>query len=278
MIEDLKQESDMVGYTKTLEGGTTGRFPLRIFQGNMTQQQIEDINRENAAKFAVLRSEVEQQRLEDIQAQQGQRFSDIQRIGTAVGQIVNPLVERFRGAQEEGAGQRPNPFTSQASDVIYLGDVEETQDVPMSRTANPNAPEYTSEFAEEVFPEEETENISIAPPNLQPREKLGGGSAVESAEELATGVAFEEITPEVSGKPKKERKRKVSTLQEVSDVLSLGRIPTASSKKSDIQDFYIKLTEALGESEVVFNTREEYLNEINNLLKEASSFMAGERN
>jgi hypothetical protein len=159
-----------------------------------------------------------------------------------------------------------------------LGDIQETQDVPMSRTANPNAPEYKSEFAETFFPQEETGNISTAPPNLQPREKTGGGSAVESGEELATGVAFEEIVPEISGKPKKERKRKVSTLQEVADVFSLGRIPTLASKKRDIQDFYIKLTEALDESEIVFNTREEYLDEINNLLKQASSFMAGERN
>jgi hypothetical protein len=262
MIEDLKQESDMVGYTKTLEGSRGGQFPLRIFQGGMTQQQIEDINRENAARFAVLRNELEQQ-----QQQQQEALQPLTR-------LANLASERFRGAQEVGAGQRASPFIQSTT----IEEIPDTQTYSMSRTANPNAPEYTSEFAEEVFPEEETENISIAPPNLQPREKLGGGRATESAEELPIGVAFEEIVPEISGKPKKERKRKVSTLQEVADVFSLGRIPTLASKKSDIQDFYIKLTEALGESEVVFNTREEYLNEINNLLKEASSFMAGERN
>lgn len=272
MIEDLKQESDMVGYTKTL-GGQTGGFPLRITESGMSQQQIEDINRSNAAKFAALRSEVEQQRLEDIQAQQGQRFSDIQRIGSAVGQIVNPLVERFRGAQEQGAGQRTSPFPSESSSVIYLQNVPETQDVPMSRTPNPDAPEFTSQFAESTFPEEETGNISIAPEirqGLEPREKLGGGMAEE---ELPAGVAFEEIP--VGKKTKKPRKP--SSLQEVADVFSLGRIPTSSSLKRDIQDFYIKLADALGESESVFNTREQYLDEINKLLKESESFMTGEK-
>lgn len=269
MIEDLKQESDMVGYTKTLEGkkdGTSegsrgGQFPLRIVQGGMTQQQIEDINRENAAKFAVLRNELEQQ-----QRQQEENLQPLTR-------LANLASERFRGAQEAGAGQRANPFIQSTTVENIEPDV---QDVPMSRTANPNAPEYMSKFAEGVFPEEETENISTVPPNLQPRDKVGGGRAIESAEELPLGVAFEEITPEVSGKPKKERKRKVSTLQEVADILSLGRIPISSSKKSDIQDFYIKLTEALGESEIVFKTRQEYLDEIERLLKESAQLLKEE--
>jgi hypothetical protein len=271
MIEDLKQESDMVGYTKTL-GGQTGQFPLRITDSGMTQQQIEDINRSNAARFAALRSEVEQQRLEDIQAQQGQRFSDIQRIGTAVGQIVNPLVERFRGAQESGAGQRESPFPSESSSVIYLEDVPETQDVPMSRTPNPNAPEFTSEFAEEVFPEEETGNISTARQGLEPREKMGGGMAEE---ELPPGVAFEEIA---AGKKPKKKSRKPSTLQEVSDILSLGKVPTISSLKGDVKTYYINLTDALGEDEIVFKNRQEYLDEINRLLKQSSTFMVEESN
>jgi hypothetical protein len=269
MIEDLKQESDMVGYVKTL-GGQTGQFPLRITDSGMTQQQIEDINRSNAAKFAALRSEVEQQRLEDIQAQQGQRFSDIQRIGTAVGQIVNPLVERFRGAQESGAGQRKSPFPSESSSVIYLEDVPETQDVPMSRTPNPNAPEFTSEFAEEVFPEEETGNIPTAPETrlgLEPREKMGGGMAEE---ELGPGVAFEEIP--AGKKPKKKQKLRLD-IQDVSDELGLGNIPTISSLKGEVKTYYINLTDALGEDEIQNLNKQGYLDEINRLLKQSAKEM-----
>ena len=243
--KERKQESDMVGYTKSLEGKSSLGFPLRIVQGAMTQQQIEDINRENAAKFAVLRSEVEQQRLEDIQAQQGQRFSDIQRFGSELGRIVNPLVERFRGAQEEGAGQRPNPFTSQASDVIYLGDVQETQDVPMSRTANPNAPEYTSEFAETVFPQQETGNISTAPPNLQPREKVGGD------------IEEEQVSP----RPKQMATK--ITRKEYLKENGLGQIPsnTKSTTLQEMAEYYRDFSSALGyevRNQIIRNKSEMY--------------------
>lgn len=274
MIEDLKQESDMVGYTKTL-GGQTGQFPLRITEGGMTQQQIEDINRTNAAKFAALRGEVEQQRLEDIQAQQGQRFSDIQRLGSELGRIVNPLVERFRGAQEEGAGQRASPFPSESSGIIYLEDAPETQDVPMSRTPNPNAPEFTSKFAESTFPEEEIGNIPTAPETrkgLEPREKMGGGSAVE---ELPPGVAFEEIP---AGKKKSKKKKLRLDIQDVSDELGLGKIPTISSLKGDVKTYYINLTDALGEDELQNLNKQEYLNEINKLLKQSAKEMIQQRN
>jgi len=275
MIEDLKQESDMVGYVKTL-GGQTGQFPLRITDSGMTQQQIEDINRSNAAKFAALRSEVEQQRLEDIQAQQGQRFSDIQRIGTAVGQIVNPLVERFRGAQESGAGQRASPFPSESSSVIYLRNVPETEDfpetedVPMSRTPNPNAPEFTSQFAETTFPEEETGNIPTAPETrlgLEPREKIGGGMAEE---ELGPGVAFEEIP---AGKKTKKKQKLRLDIQDVSDELGLGNIPTISSLKGEVKTYYINLTDALGEDEIQNLNKQGYLDEINRLLKQSAKEM-----
>jgi hypothetical protein len=155
--------------------------------------------------------------------------------------------------------------------VIYLSDVPETQDVPMTRTPNPNAPEAEAEFATTIFPVEETGNISSTPPNLQPREKMGGGRAVES-EELPVGVAFEEV----SSATKKARRRKPSTLQEVADLYSLGKIPTKATRAKDIKDFYIKLTDGLGESEIVFKTRQEYLDEIERLLKESAELLKEE--
>ena len=122
-MDDLKQESDMVGYVKTLEGqagrGNPNIFALRQIEPGMSQQQIADITERNNAGVASLRAEVQQQRLADIEAQQGQRFADI----TKLGGIMNPILERFRGAQNPGAGQRVDPFAQ--TSTIFLPDVQE---------------------------------------------------------------------------------------------------------------------------------------------------------
>lgn len=234
MIEDFKQESDMVGYTKSL-GGPSGQFPLRLITSGMTQQQIEDINRSNSANVAALRNEIQQQ-----------RFSDIQRIGTAVGQIVNPLMERFRGSTfpAEAQGDQPiDPFATKRPSIIYLGDVQDTQEVPMSRTSNPNAPEFTSEFAESIFPEEESDNIGIpiAPPNLQPRKKIGGGI----------------------------KKTLILDEQDVANELGLGKIPTMRNSYDDMERFYIFLTDTTGDDRLASaNSKSLILADINKILKE----------
>jgi hypothetical protein len=62
MMDDLKQESDMVGYVKTLEGeagrGNPNIFALRQIEPGMSQQQIADIEKRNTAGVATLRAEV----------------------------------------------------------------------------------------------------------------------------------------------------------------------------------------------------------------------------
>jgi len=152
MIDDLKQESDMVGYVKTLEGqpgrGDPNLFALRQIQPGMSQQQIADITERNAAGVATLRAEVQQQRLADIEAQQGQRFADITRLGG----IMDPILERFRGAQQPGAGQRTDPFTQ--TSTIFLPDIQEET---FTETLNEGGPRAQPQVQTELFAEGEGE-------------------------------------------------------------------------------------------------------------------------
>ena len=159
---DSKQPSDMVGYVKTI--GSSG-LPFRvrpelqqITQG-MTQQQIEDIQQRNIAMIETLRGEVEQQRLEDI---------------STLGTVINPLFERFRGAQEPGAGQAPDPF-KRSEPQIGAVDIEEGG---FTETLNEGGPQAVSEQPEGIFAEveEEQQNIPI-PPRLPPREPIKEGGA-----------------------------------------------------------------------------------------------------
>lgn len=160
-VEEVKQPSDMVGYTKTISPAFRGLAP--IIPG-MTQQQIDDIQQRNAAAIAALQGEVQQQRLQDIETQQGQRFADITRLGG----VINPLLERFRGAQEPGAGQRADPFAPAIAQEFVTPDVEEGL---FTQTLNEGGPEAVSDLPETTFAEEE-EEVVAPPPRLAPREPI----------------------------------------------------------------------------------------------------------
>ena len=256
MTEDVKQPSDMVGYVKTL-GRTpnTGLLPLLpMITPGMTQQQIEDIQQRSNNALLALRGEVQQQRLADIEAQQGQRFADITRLS----EIMNPVLERFRGAQEPGAGQRPSSFVTR-NEPILLPDVGEEE---FTQTINEGGPEAVSELATSIFPEEEeiSENIPTKP-SLLPREpiKEGGG-----------GALIEEVTEEeIKFKPKTKKSSSGLTPQDISDEYGLGPIPKQSDKVATIKDYYIRLTDALGEPESQGLTKKELLDEIKFILTRA---------
>lgn len=240
MIDDIKQESDMVGYVKTLEGKSgiqnPNIFSLRQIEPGMTQQQIEDLRKRNDAGVAALRAEVRQQRLEDIEQQQGQRFADITRLGG----IMNPILERFRGAQDPGAGQRVNPFAE--SDVILLPDIQEET---FTQSLNEGGPRARPAIQTELFAEEESSNIGIptAPPNLQPRRKIGGGAPKPTL---------------------------VLDKQDVSDELGLGKIPTMRNSYTAIENYYIALTDAgVGDRDESLKSKGSILSEINALLEDA---------
>jgi len=242
-MTDLKQESDMVGYVKTLaEQAAQGKpniFSLRQIEPSMSEQQIRDIRERNNAGVAALRAEIQQQRLEDIEQQQGQRFADITRLGG----IMNPILERFRGAQEPGAGQIVDPFKQ--SSTILLPDIQEGEEA-FTQTLNEGGPRAEPQVQTELFAEDEDEEEFVLPirPQLQPREKVGGGGASRSSSRSTTR----------------------ETLQEISNRLDLGKVPKRNAKLFEIRDYYIRLTDATGTPEVLDYNKEEFYNEIENIL------------
>jgi hypothetical protein len=161
VVDEIKQESDLVGYAKSLGSPLVRNIPaLQQIQPGMTLQQIEDIQERNNAAIAALQGEIQQQRLQDIEAQQGQRLADIEMFGT----ILNPVLERFRGAQEPGAGQRPNPFSTGES-LPALADISEGS---FTQTLNEGGPQTKTEIPTTTFAETGEEEEGIP---------LGGGSA-----------------------------------------------------------------------------------------------------
>ncbi len=173
---EIRQDNVMVGYSKSLGSPLMRDIPaLQQIQPGMTPMQIEDIQQRNNAAIAALQGEIQQQRLQDIEAQQGQRLADIEMFGT----ILNPVIERFRGAQEPGAGQRPSSFPTGES-LPALADISEGS---FTQTLNEGGPQAKSETATTTFAETgEEEGIP-----------LGGGvaptqiSASQFAPSLSTG-------------------------------------------------------------------------------------------
>ena len=255
-VDEIKQDSDMVGYVKSLAGqagrGDPNLFSLRQVEPGMSQQQIRDITERNNAGVAALRAEVRQQRLEDIEQQQGQRFADITRLGG----IMNPILERFRGAQEPGAGQRVDPFKQSNTIEEIEPDIQEET---FTQTLNEGGPEAVSQLPTSIFPQEETSNIipvkeymeSIysAPPNLQPREKVG-----------------------VS-----KKKKLVLDPQDVSDELDLGKIPTMRNSYTAVENYYIALTDATDtDRDASLDSKSKILADINKILAEKGEELLNE--
>lgn len=206
MVDEIKQESDMVGYVKPIPGGQFGlRTPL-------TQNQLEDIQRKNEATIARLSGEVQQQRLADIEAQQGQRFADIERLGG----IINPLLERFRGAQEPGAGVY-DPFM-----------VPDTQEERFTQTLNEGGPEAVEEpQGEEIYAEEDVEDgIPTGTDFVEVGTDvpLGGGSGVRPPKQKTGG-----LTRGPSG----------TTLRRADKANSLGLDPIPDRDSSSIDEIRI---------------------------------------
>lgn len=255
MIEDLKQESDLIGYTKTLEGNESGNFPLRILDSSMSQKQIEDINRTNVARFA---------QLEAAATQQQRQIGGLAGLAQGFFSVINPAVERFRGSTfpAQSSGSEPvDPFASRRPGVIYLGDIPETSSGSqvMTESLNPNAPMVMPEVATTVFPEEETGNIRQG---LEPREKMGGSMSTATAEMLGLSSEFVAKT-----KPEKTKTKLVRDPQDSADELRLGKIPTMRNGYETIEKFYIALTDQIGDRDASLNSKSLILEDIDRILK-----------
>jgi hypothetical protein len=245
MIEDIKQESDMVASVKTLEGernkGSPNLFALRQIEPGMTQQQIRDITERNNAGVATLRAEIQQQRLEDIEQQQGQRFADITRLGG----IMNPILERFRGAQDPGAGQRIDPFAQSSTESL-----PDIQEETFTQSLNEGGPRAQPQVQTELFAEGEEAGIPI--PRIQPQGKIGGGMSSDAAETLG-------LSPEFIKKVK---------LNDAAVELGLKPIPKKSAKKETIKAYYDNLTDVLNISDIIASgSKDDFYNEIESILE-----------
>ena len=250
MMDDLKQESDMVGYVKTLEG-QSGRinpnlFALRQIEPGMTQQQIADITKSNNAGVAALRAEIQQQRLEDLQS----TLEPLTR-------LANLASERFRGAQEPGAGQRPNPFVQ----LTTIEQLPDTQEETFTQSLNEGGPQAQSQVQTELFAEGEEAGARLGP---QERLEIGGGSmSSAAAEALGMPESF------IAKTKKATQKELVRDAQDIANQLGLGKIPTMRNTYNAIEDYYIELTDLpLGEDrDVSLNSKSQILADINRILE-----------
>ena len=232
LIEDMKQPSDMVGYVKTLDSPQMRNLaPIRQIQAGASQQQIEDINRTNVARFA---------QLEAAASQQQQQIGGLAGLAQGFFSVINPGVERFRGSTfpAQARGDEPIGFATRRPGVIYLSDIPETSSGSqvMTETLNPNAPDIRPKFATSIFPEEEQTGIQLT----------GGGSRIRPQQKISL----------------------VLSLQQVADSLGLGKIPTMRNSYTAVENFYIALTDALQtDREASADSKSKILAEINKLLE-----------
>lgn len=165
---DIRQDGPMApGFTKSLGGPQMRNLPpIQQIDPGMTQQQIEDIQRTNDASIAALRAEVQQHRGE---SQEG------------IFRLANLTAERFRGAQDPGAGQRPSLFTQSAT----VEEIPDTTEERFTGGINEGAPDVTETRQQTLYAGDELpEGVAFAQigdvmpePRIQPQQKIGGGAS-----------------------------------------------------------------------------------------------------
>jgi hypothetical protein len=201
----------------------------------MTQQQIADIQERNAAGVAALRAEVSKQRLADIEQQQGQRFADITRLGG----IMNPVLERFRAAQEPGAGVY-NPFP-------------DIQEETFTQTINEGGPRATPAIQTKLYAEtgEEEEGIPTS----------GGGQPLKPVEGI-----FKEPSKFATPIIRKRAERGIS--------LGLGPPPQARNTSEEKTAYYFQLAAKEDFEPQQIKNAKGYLNAINAYLDDDRNFLS----
>jgi hypothetical protein len=229
--DEIRPANDMgPGYVKTFPSQMLPNLPLiqQIDQG-MTPQQIADIQERNNAAVAALRSEIEQNRFEQQQTISGLAGAAQREFGSlrsSLGEITNLKTERFRGAQEPGAGAY-DPWRGPGG-VMLLPDIQEGG--VFTETLNPGAPELKPAIQTETFASED-------------------GSEEEEGIQSDDFVQPEEPPPPRIG-PRKPIKESAGTAlrNRAAAEFGLGPVPDRDSSSSDtIKAYYEQLMNAAGE-------------------------------
>lgn len=276
----IRQDSDMVGYTKTLGGPQMRNIPaIQQIEAGLSQSQIEDIQRRNDAVVASLRGEVQQQRLQDIEAQQGQRFEDI----TKLGGIMNPLLERFRGSTfpAQAMGDQPiDPLSTRRPGVILLGNVPDTQETRFTESLNEGGPRAKEERQVGSFAEEEEDPSGISIEKVSEE-----GLPVAKAEfQTRTPIrAFTQAPPSALGElPSKIRGGKKPIEQQKTEertrvVTEAGWRPIppeVTSNLKTIRDYYLYLIGVTGDEEdTSLKTKANYYKAVYEIVDSTSLFL-----
>lgn len=300
-MEGIKQDNVMVGYTKSLGGPLGPQMrnipPIQQIQAGMSPQQIEDIQRTNAARFAALQGEVDQHRSETRQTIGGlagaaaRKFSQLD---SAVSGIVNVDSEHFRGSTfpASSRGDQPiDPFYYARSGMVpperWLPD---TNDVPMDQTLNEGGPQTTAQFATTLYPPEEETNSGISSSQMGRAEDEitasggGGGKRIYTGGELPEGVAFLEVgdvLPKTRIQPQ-ERIRKTRTKNEqrnfIANSWGLSPVPDEKSSRDDFRKYYFDLALAANEDiNPNLKTKDDYIREIKALLDIVGTAISSEK-
>jgi len=278
----IRQDSDMVGYTKTLGGPQMRNLPpIQQIQPGMSQSQIEDVQRRNDAVVAALRGEVQQQRLEDIEEQQGQRFEDI----TKLGGIINPLLERFRGSTfpAQAMGDQPiDPFYTRRPGAIPLGDIPDTQETRFTKSSSEGAPKAEEERQiVSLGEEEEEENVPGISIEKIKEEELPVAKAEFETRTPIRGFtspppsALGQPQPKIRGSKKPIEQQKTEERSRVVDAAGWRPIPPeVTSDLKTIQNYYLYLIGVTGDEEdTSLKTKANYYKAVYEIVDETALYV-----
>jgi len=163
---------------------------------------------------------------------------------------MNPVLERFRGAQDPGAGQRIDPFAQQTGPILLPDIQEET----FGQTINEGGPPATPAVQTELFAEAGDEEEGIP---------TGGGLPFQPIQGI-----FKEPSKFATPAIKRRAERGVS--------LGLGPPPQARNTSEEKTAYYFRLAAKEDFEPSNIKNAKGYLDAINAYLDDDKNFLSTE--
>jgi hypothetical protein len=243
---DIRQDSDMIGSVRTLEGepgrGDPNLFALRQIEPDMSEQEIQDIQERNNAGVAALRAEVAQQRLSDVREQE--RF---------IGGLATAVAGRFGQLESGLANIRSGKFGA-SSEPIQQSSDPDIQEETFTQSLNEGGPQAKPAIQIESFAESgEEEGIPTSG---------GGGQPFQPVQSI-----FKEASKFATPAIKKRSERGIS--------IGLGPPPQARNTSKEKIEYYFQLAEREQFDPVRSGKNSKwYLDTINAYLDDDSNFLS----